>query len=105
MSSVFFEHANSGRGSIENSHLMFFNNLGPSVGRRKIRRSFKNHGADAVKQRSIESVGMAGNPARIGSAPENIIIVKIKYELACEMRLHRIAAARMHHAFGLTSGT
>ena len=59
----------------------------------------------AVGQRSVDNVAVAGNPAHIGSAPENIAIVIVEDVFMRHRRIEQIAAGGMHHAFGRAGGT
>ena len=43
-------------------------------GIRKCRHAFKHQAGRGIRQRAIQNITMAGNPANIGSAPVNIVV-------------------------------
>jgi len=67
--------------------------------------TLENHFGHAQRQRSVGDVGVAGDPADIGSAPVDIAVrLGIEHPLHGEDGPQQIAAGGMLHAFGLAGG-
>src|SRR6185503_8784730 len=54
----------------------------------------------AVLHGSVDHVGVARDPADIGGAPVDIVVVQIEDVLRCDVGLDRVAAGCVHQTFG-----
>ena len=67
----------------------------------RIRHAFEHQRGRAVRQRPVDNVAVAGDPADVGGAPEDITIVIVEHVLMGHRCEHQIAARSVQHALGL----
>ena len=98
------QRANGGGGGVELVHLVLFTDL-PKAARIRVGwHTFKHNGCRAIRERAIDNIAMPGDPADVSGTPEDVALLIIKRVLVRHRRIHDIAAGRMHHALGHTSG-
>ena len=96
------QRADGGRRGIEQADLVLVDHLPEARGIRVVRHAFENHFSRTIGQRAIHDVAVAGNPADIGSAPEDIIFAQVEHGLMRVGRPQQIPAGGMQHALGFT---
>src|SRR5215203_3768589 len=78
MVAPFYERANRRRSRIEDGDLVFFDQLPETAFVRKVRRAFVHEDGGACREWAINHVRMAGHPADIRGAPEDVVIAMIE---------------------------
>src|SRR5262249_3700653 len=68
-------------------------------------RSLVHEGRRAVRQGPVHDVGVAGNPADVGSAPVDVVVVQIEDPLVGRADAGEITAGRVDDALGLAGRT
>ena len=95
------ERADGGRRGVEDVDVVLVDDL-PEPGDRRIgRHAFEHQGRGAVRERAVEDVGMAGDPADIGRAPVDVAVVVVEDVLVRHRREDEIAAGGVQHALRL----
>ena len=61
-------------------------------------------GGGAVEQRAVDDVAVAGDPADVGGAPEDVFLLEVEDVFAGEVGLDRVAAGGVEQALGLAGG-
>ena len=62
---------------------------------------FKQQGSRAVAQRTVNDVGVAGNPADVCSAPVDLTWVIVEYVVMSHGGHQQVTARGVQHALGL----
>ncbi len=99
------ERPDQGRSGVIDCDTVFFDDLEMPVLVGRIRCALVEDFGDAVGQWAVHAVGVPGDPADVGGAPEHVAL-----GLDVENRMHRvgtlgeIAAAGVHDALGLARG-
>src|SRR3989339_924044 len=89
----------SGRRGVENRDLVFFYGFPEPVWLGISRDAFKHNFSGTGRQRSVDDITMPGDPADVGRAPEDIVVMAIKDILKGEVGVNCITAGGMEHAF------
>ena len=72
---------------------------------RCVGRAFVENLRHAVGQRAVDAVGVPGDPADIGGAPEHVgFLLDVEDVVVGVGRLGEVAAAGVHDALGLAGG-
>ena len=100
----FDERTNRRRRGIKNSHVVFFDHLPEAACIWVGWNTFKHNFGCPQGQRAIGDVGVAGDPADIGCAPEDIVGLQVEGPLGGQHGVQQVAAAGMLHAFGFACG-
>ncbi len=80
----------------------FSTKLPPPAGVRGVRRSLVQHLGRAVGERTVGDVGVPGDPADVGGAPEDVRLrVDVVHDLVREGGLGQVSARRVQDALGL----
>ena len=98
------EGADSGWRRVENCDFVASDNFPEAVAAWKIRRAFVHDDGCAIGQRPVDDVAVACDPADVGGAPVNIVIVKIEDEARAPHALEQIASGGVQHTFRLSRG-
>src|SRR3984885_11211957 len=98
------ESAHSGGRTVEDRDFVAVNNFPEAVFLREVWRAFVHHDAGAIRQRAIDDVAVAGDPADVRSAPVNVVLLQIENQLGAPGALEEIAAGSVQHAFGFSGG-
>ncbi|COV60719.1 Uncharacterised protein [Mycobacterium tuberculosis] len=99
------KHPDEGGGGVIDCHAVFFDDLEMPVSVGGIRRALVENLGDSVAQRAVDAVGVAGDPADVGGAPEHVAVrLDIENGAHRVATLSEIAAAGVHNAFGLAGG-
>ena len=66
--------------------------------------AFEHDGGRAVRKRAIDDIAVAGDPAHIGGAPEDVTLFVVEHGFHGQRGVDQIAAGAVHDAFGLAGG-
>ena len=97
-------HARPDRGGsgVEDAHAVALDQLPPDPLVRVVRRALVHHAGDAVGQRSVNDVGVAGDPADVRRAPEHVTVgVEVENVPVGRRDPGQIPAARVHDSLRL----
>ena len=83
---------------------MFFDGAPEARGIRIGGHAFKHDLGGANGQRAVGNIGVAGNPAHIGGAPEYVVRLVVEHPFQRHDAAKQIAAGAVLHAFGLAGG-
>ena len=98
------QRADRGRGGVEDVNLVLVHHLPEAAGVRVGRDAFEHQGDGAVGQWPVDDVGVAGDPAHVSGAPENVAVVIIEDVLVSDRRVQQITTGGVQHALGLAGG-
>ena len=73
--------ADRGRGRVEDRHLVALDDLPPAVLGRVVGRALVHHDGRAVGERAVDDVAVAGDPADVGGAPVDVVVLEVEDEL------------------------
>ena len=90
--------------AVENVHLQLFNNLPPAIPCWRVWCPLVHHLRCAVRERTVDDVGVAGDPANIRCAPVDIVWLDVKDGAMCERCAEQIASTRVHDPLRLRRG-
>ena len=98
------ERADRGRRGVEHGHLVILDHF-PEAARIRIGRYALEHDfGRADGQRTVADVGVPGDPAHVGRAPEDVARLVVERPLHREHGPQQVAAGGMLHALGLAGG-
>ncbi len=92
-----------GRG-VEDGDFVVFDDLPCAVRAGSIERALIHDGGDAILQRAVDNIGVAGDPADVGGTPEDVVGMQVEDVFAGEVGLHGVAASGVEDALWLTGG-
>ncbi len=99
------EHPDQRRRGVIDCDAVLFDDLEMPVLIRRVRRALVDHLGDAVGQRPVDDVGVAGDPADIGCAPIHVGLgLDVEHVVVRVGRLRQVAAGGVHDALGLAGG-
>src|SRR5690606_29158267 len=96
--------ADSGRRGIEDIDLVLVDDLPTAGGVRVGRHTLEHQGGGPVAQRSVDDIGVAGNPADVSGAPVHLALVVVEYVVVSQGSTEQVTAGGMQHALGLAGG-
>ena len=67
-----------------------------------VRHAFEHQRRRAVRERAVDDVAVAGDPADVGGAPVDVAVVIVEDVLMRQRGVDEIAAGRVQHALGLS---
>ncbi len=91
--------------AIENGDLVLLDDVPPAIPGRKVGSAFVDHAGGAVRQRTIDDIGMPGDPADIGRGPVDVVILDVEDDSVRGRNASEIAAGGVQDAFRLGSGS
>src|SRR5690606_23721930 len=97
--------ANGGRGGVEDVDLVLVDDLRHAAHVRIVRHALEHQGGGAVGQRPVDEVGVAGDPADVGGAPEDLARTVVEHALVGQRSVGQVTAGGVQHALGLAGGT
>src|ERR1017187_6399144 len=98
------ESANGGGGGVEDGDLVVVDDF-PKTGEvGPVGGAFVHEHGCSVLKRTVEDVGVAGDPADVGRAPVDVFVADVEDVLGGEVGLHGIAARGVDEALGLAGG-
>ena len=95
------QRADRGRRGVEDVDLVLVDDVPEPRIVRIVRHALEHQRGRAVRQRPIEDVAVAGDPADVGGAPVDVAVVIVEHVLMRHRREHQIAGGGMQHALGL----
>ena len=93
--------ADRGRRGVEDVDLVLVDDLPEPRHRRIIRHAFEHQRGGAVRERPIDDVAVAGDPADVGGAPIDVAVVIVEDVLVRHRRIDQIAGGGVQHALRL----
>src|SRR5690606_24207306 len=96
--------ADRGRRGIEDVDLVLVDDLRHATHVRIVRHALEHQGSGAVGQRPVDEVGMAGDPADVGGAPENLARTVVEHAFMGQRSVGQVTAGGVQHALGLAGG-
>ena len=102
---VAHQGADDGGRGVENIDLELLHDLPETVRPGIGGHALEHQGGGAEAQRTIEDIGVAGDPADIRGAPVDVVVLQVKDPLAGVHGIGQVAAGGMDHALGLAGGT
>ncbi len=96
------EGADRGRRGVEDRHAVLLRDLPPATLVRGVRRALVHDRRRAVRERPVDDVGVAGDPADVGGAPVDVGVGLDVEDVAVRVRaLRQVAAGGVQDALGL----
>jgi hypothetical protein len=95
------QRADRGRGGIEDRHAVAVDDVPAAAGVGIVRHALEHQRGRAARQRAVDHVAVAGHPADVGGAPEQVAVPVVEHVLERVRGIDQVAAARVQHAFGL----
>ena len=96
----FHEHADRGRGGIEDAHAVLLDHLPPDPGIGIVRSVLRDQDGPADRERPVDYVGMPGDPPGIGSTPVYVALLEIEDVLGGIIDADHVSPAGMHDTLG-----
>src|SRR5438105_7274955 len=90
------------RCSVENADCVFLDDPPKTIGLGPVRRAFVDQGGRAGGERTIDNIAMAGDPADISGAPENIFVAQIENVLRARVNADEITAGGVQDSLRLS---
>jgi hypothetical protein len=83
-------------------------NRSPAAGaggrRRRVGRALVHQHRRALRQRAVHDVGVTGDPADVGRAPEHVLVAQVEHQLGGVGGADQVAAGGVQDALGLAGG-
>ena len=95
------EGADRGRRGVEDRHLEVLDDPPPAA---LVRGALVHHLRAAVGQRAVDDVAVAGDPADVGGAPVDVVVLDVEHRPVGVGREQQVAAGGVQHALGLPGG-
>src|SRR5437899_6140217 len=92
------ERTDRRRGRVENVDTIFFNDFPESIGLRPVWCSLVHDGRRTIRQRAVNNVTMARDPANIGCTPKNVFIADVEDVFHGRVNADEITASRMYNS-------
>ena len=94
-----------GRRGVEDRHAVPLDDLPPDVLVRVVRGALEHHRGGAVGQRAVDDVGVPGDPADVGRAPEHVVLrVQVEDHRGGGGDRGQVAAGGVQDSLGLGGG-
>ena len=100
----FAQHANGGGRSVEDVDVEAFGDAPRAPGIGELRHAFVKHAGGGQRQRAVNDVGVAGDPADVRHAPVDVFGMNVLIILGGAGDVGEIAAGAMLAAFGFAGG-
>ena len=94
------ERANRGRGRVEDRDFVLFDELPEAAFVRIVRRAFVHQHRRAGRERAVDDVAVAGDPADVGRAPEDVVVAMVEHPLERFLDEQVVAGRRVLDALG-----
>ena len=92
------QRADRGRRGVEDVDLVLVDDFPEPRVARIIRHAFEHQRGRAVRERSVDDVAVAGDPADVGGAPVDVAVVIVEHVLVRHRGVDQIAAGGVQHA-------
>ena len=87
--------------AVENRDLQLFHDRPPAIPCGRVGSSLVHHLRRAVGERSVNDIGVAGDPTDIGGTPVGVVGLDVKHILVGEGGTEQVARTRVHDPFRL----
>ncbi len=95
------QRADRGRRGVEDVDLVLVDHLPEARHGRIVRHAFEHQRGGAVRERAVDDVAVAGDPADVGGAPVDVAVVIVEDVLVRHRHVDVIAAGGVQHALRL----
>ena len=95
------EGANSGRRGVELRDAVLVDHLPEAAGVRVVGHALEHDRRGAERERTVHDVGVTGDPADVGGAEEDVVVVIVERVLHGHRRVDQVAAGGVQHALRL----
>src|SRR5690606_17644620 len=99
------QRADGGGGRIEDVYLVFLHDIPEAAGVGPGRYAFEHQRGGTLRQRAVDDVRVAGDPADVGSTEIHFIGLVLEHVGKCIARVHHVSPAGVYHALGLARRT
>src|SRR5262252_3194023 len=99
------EGTNRSRSGVKDIDAIFFNNFPEAIRLRPVRRAPVHDGRRAIREGAVNDVTMAGYPADVCGAPENIFIADVEDVFGGRVNTDQISAGSMQNSFRFSGRT
>src|SRR5437870_1675475 len=99
------ERADRCRSGVENVDSIFFDDFPETIGLGPIGRTLVHNGRRTIRQRTINDITVAGDPADVSGAPKNVFITNIEDVFHGRVNADEITASGMQYPLRLPGGT
>ncbi|KAF5036627.1 hypothetical protein DSECCO2_573070 [anaerobic digester metagenome] len=93
---VAHEHPDGGRGGVEDRHPEVLDQPPVGAGVRVVRRPLGDDDGRADGERAVDDITVAGDPAGVGGAPEDVVLLDVEDALRRVVGPDHVASARVH---------
>ena len=95
------EGADRRRRGVEDGDAEVVDDLPEAIGLRVVRRALVHDGGRAVRERAVDDVAVARDPADVGGAPVDVVVLQVEDAPRRERRVQEVAAGRVEDALRL----
>ena len=99
------ESTNGGGGGVEDGDSVFLDHLPETTEVGEIRGTFIHHLGRTHRKGAVNNVAVAGDPADVGGAPVDVVILHVEDVLAGGVGAGEVAAAGVEDSLGFSGGT
>ncbi len=98
------QRADRRRRGVEDRHAVLLADLPEAAAIGEGRRAFVHHQRRAGSERAVADVAVAGDPADVGGAPEDVVVLDVEHPLGRQLGAQQVTRARVLDALGLAGG-
>ena len=98
------QHPDRGGGGVEDVHPEPFGDPPGTPGVRVVRRALVEHAGGAERERAVDDIGVAGDPADVGHAPVRVVRMDVLVVLGRPGHVGQVAAGGVLAALGTPGG-
>src|SRR5450759_740813 len=98
------EGAADGRGRIDGGCVVLLDDLPEAVRLRVGGQTLEEDAGGAAGQRTVHDVTVAGDPADVGGAEVDVVVVQVEHVLERVVHVQQVAAGAVEHALGPPGG-
>src|SRR6266478_9900990 len=99
------ESADCCRSGVKNVDSIFFDDFPEAIGLGPVRGPLVHNSRRTIRQRTINDIAVAGNPADVGGAPKNVFITNVEDILHGRVNTDEITTSGMQDPLRLPGGT
>src|SRR5919109_4098003 len=96
--------ADGGGGGVKHVDLIFIDEAPEAIPFRPVGGALVHQAGGAVRQRAVDDVAVAGDPADVRRTPIRIFLFQVKDPLGGEVGAQHVTAGGVHDALGLAGG-
>gem|GEM_PF-4022129 len=98
------EAADGGGGGVEDGHPVLVHDLPEAVGLGPVGGPLVHHRGGPVEEGPVDHIGVPRDPAHVGGAPVNVLVLEVKDQLGGVVDVGHVAARGVEHPLGLPGG-